>query len=60
MRFLLGDPDGEVTRERERVEGVALTVSTRIRITLGELSKLGPVAVVVAGDHDPSAGDPLS
>lgn len=43
VRFLLGDPDGEVTRERERVEGAALTVSTRIRITLGELAKLGPV-----------------
>ncbi|GGU66979.1 hypothetical protein GCM10010211_35250 [Streptomyces albospinus] len=43
VRFLLGDPEGEVTRQREAVEDVALTVSTRIRITLGELEKLGPV-----------------
>lgn len=41
VRFLLGDPDGEVTRSREQIEDVALTVSTRIRITLEYLSKLG-------------------
>jgi hypothetical protein len=41
VRFLLGDPDGEVTRNRESVEDVALTVSTRIRITLEHLKKLG-------------------
>lgn len=41
VRFLLGDPDGEVTRQRENVEGVALTVSTRIRITLEHLQRLG-------------------
>ncbi|MEV4863395.1 XRE family transcriptional regulator [Streptomyces ossamyceticus] len=41
VRFLLGDPDGEVTRNREAVEDVALTVSTRIRITLEHLGKLG-------------------
>ncbi|WP_322740998.1 XRE family transcriptional regulator [Streptomyces hygroscopicus] len=41
VRFLLGDPDGEVTRNRESVEEVALTVSTRIRITLENLEKLG-------------------
>lgn len=41
VRFLLGDPDGEVTRNRETVEDVALTVSTRIRITLEHLGKLG-------------------
>ncbi|MFE4174476.1 XRE family transcriptional regulator [Streptomyces sp. NPDC056909] len=41
VRFLLGDPDGEVTRQRERIEDVALTVSTRIRITLENLSRLG-------------------
>ncbi|MBO2445529.1 helix-turn-helix transcriptional regulator [Actinomadura barringtoniae] len=40
VRFLVGDPDGEVTRRREAVEGVPLTVGTRIRITLAELSKL--------------------
>ncbi|HEY5834512.1 XRE family transcriptional regulator [Streptomyces sp.] len=41
VRFLLGDPDGEVTRQREAVENVALTVSTRIRITLEHLDRLG-------------------
>lgn len=41
VRFLLGDPDGEVTRQREQIEGVALTVSTRVRITLEHLARLG-------------------
>ncbi|WP_308429801.1 MULTISPECIES: XRE family transcriptional regulator [Streptomyces] len=41
VRFLLGDPDGEVTRNREQVEDVALTVSTRIRVTLEHLGRLG-------------------
>ncbi|MFI8091378.1 helix-turn-helix domain-containing protein [Streptomyces sp. NPDC086080] len=41
VRFLLGDLNGEVTRNREQIEDVALTVSTRIRITLEHLSKLG-------------------
>lgn len=41
IRFLLGDPNGEVTRQREVIEDVALTVSTRIRITLEELAKIG-------------------
>lgn len=40
VRFLLGDPDGEVTRQREQIEDVALSVSTRIRITLEHLAKL--------------------
>ncbi|MGW1463282.1 XRE family transcriptional regulator [Streptomyces sp. NPDC002308] len=43
VRFLLGDPEGEVTRQREIVEDVALTVSTRIRITLEHLDRLGPL-----------------
>ncbi|MDO0938720.1 XRE family transcriptional regulator [Streptomyces sp. DG2A-72] len=43
VRFLLGDPEGEVTRQREVIEDAILTVSTRIRITLGELAKLGPL-----------------
>lgn len=30
VRFLLGDPDGEVTRQREVIEDVALSVGTRI------------------------------
>lgn len=41
VRFLLGDPEGDVTRQREQLEDVALTVSTRIRITLEHLGKLG-------------------
>jgi transcriptional regulator with XRE-family HTH domain len=40
IHFLLGDPDSEVTRRREETERVPLTVSTRIHITLDELSKL--------------------
>lgn len=43
VRFLLGDPDGEVTRQREEIENVALSVSTRIRITLEHLDRLGPL-----------------
>ncbi|GAX54731.1 DNA-binding protein [Streptomyces olivochromogenes] len=41
VRFLLGDPNGEVTRQREVIEDVALTVSTRIHMTLEELRRLG-------------------
>jgi transcriptional regulator with XRE-family HTH domain len=40
VRFLLGDPDSEVTRQREEVEQTSLTVSTRIAVTLDELRKL--------------------
>lgn len=40
VRFLVGDPDSPVTAERERIEAVPLTVSTRIRVTLDELGKL--------------------
>lgn len=40
IRFLIGDPDSEVTRRRELHENVPLTVSTRIRITLAELEQL--------------------
>jgi hypothetical protein len=43
VRFLVGDPDSEVTRHREEVEGVPLTVGARIRITLDELGKLHDV-----------------
>ncbi|MFJ4270196.1 XRE family transcriptional regulator [Streptomyces coelicoflavus] len=43
VRFLLGDPDGDVTRQREVIEGVALTVSTRIRMSLEELARLADV-----------------
>ena len=40
VRFLVGDPESEVTRRREEIEGVPLTVGTRIRITLDALSKI--------------------
>ncbi|MFD9424016.1 MULTISPECIES: DNA-binding protein [unclassified Streptomyces] len=43
IRFLLGDPNGEVTHQRESIEDVALTVSTRIRITLEHLDRMRPV-----------------
>lgn len=54
VRFLLGDPEGEVTRQREVIEDVALSVSTRIRITLGELSRLGAIEGVEARFSAPS------
>lgn len=41
VRFLLGDPEGEVTQQREAIEGVPLTVSTRIRMSLEGLARLG-------------------
>lgn len=40
VRFLLGNPDGEVTRQREAIEDVALSVGTRIRISLEHLGPL--------------------
>ncbi|MFE2823588.1 MULTISPECIES: DUF5919 domain-containing protein [unclassified Streptomyces] len=40
VRFLLGDPDSALTRSREEDEDVALTLSTRIRVTLAELEKI--------------------
>ncbi|MGW4201724.1 XRE family transcriptional regulator [Streptomyces sp. NPDC004726] len=42
VRFLLGDPGGETTTRREDVEDVALKVSTRIRMTLEQLDRIGP------------------
>ncbi|MCX4742483.1 DUF5919 domain-containing protein [Streptomyces antibioticus] len=40
VRFIVGDPDSELTRSREEDEDVALTLSTRIRVTLAELEKI--------------------
>jgi transcriptional regulator with XRE-family HTH domain len=40
VRWLVGDPDSQVTAEREQIESVPLTVSTRIRVSLDELTKL--------------------
>ncbi|ROT31713.1 XRE family transcriptional regulator [Micromonospora sp. HM5-17] len=51
IRFLVGDPDSPTTVERERIEAVPLTVSTRIRVTLDEFAKLRAAAPSVAGRH---------
>ncbi len=48
IRFLIGDPDSDVTRRREDTEAVPLTVSTRIRITLAELEQLKGVSGIEA------------
>lgn len=48
VRFLVGDPDSEVTAARERDEGVPLTLSVRIRVTLAELEKIKDVPGVEA------------
>lgn len=48
IRFLIGDPDSEVTQRREETEAVPLTVSTRIRITLAELDQLKDVQGIEA------------
>jgi hypothetical protein len=40
VRFLLGDPDSEVTRTREMIEAVPLTVSSRIAVSVNELEPL--------------------
>lgn len=52
VRFLVGDPDSEVTRRREEAEGVPLTVGTRIRVTLDELDKLRDVPGIEARFSD--------
>ncbi|MGE7391675.1 XRE family transcriptional regulator [Streptomyces sp. NPDC004126] len=44
IRFLIGDPSSPVTAAREAEEGVPLTLSTRIAVTLNELSKLSDVS----------------
>lgn len=54
VRFLLGDPGGEVTRQREAIEDVTLSVSTRIRITLEHLDRLGPLDGLEARITHPS------
>ncbi|MFI6733207.1 hypothetical protein ACIBI9_09775 [Nonomuraea sp. NPDC050451] len=48
IRFLVGDPESEVTHRREEMENVPLTVSTRIRITLAEIEQLRDVPGVEA------------
>lgn len=52
VRFLLGDPEADATRQREAVEQVALSVSTRIQITLDELKGLDGVEVRFSAPED--------
>ncbi len=52
VRFLLGDPDSDVTRRREEIEGVPLTVGVRIRSTLAEIEALRGVSGVEARFSD--------
>lgn len=52
VRFLVGDPASDVTRRREEIEGVPLTVGTRIRITLDALQRMGDVPGVEARFSD--------
>lgn len=52
VRFLIGDPESEVTRRREEIEAVPLTVGTRIRITLDELSRIPESAGIQARHSD--------
>ena len=40
VKFLLGDPESEITRRREVIEAVPLTVSSRIAISVSELTPL--------------------
>jgi len=41
VRFLMGDPEGEVTLARERIEDTTFKLSARIQITLENLAKVG-------------------
>lgn len=45
VRFLVGDPESEVTHRREAIEAVPLTVGTRIQITLDALRRIEDGAV---------------
>ncbi|WP_370217225.1 DUF5919 domain-containing protein [Kitasatospora sp. GAS1066B] len=56
VRFLLGDPQSATTRQREEIENVALTVSTRIRITLENLAKLAGTSGIEARFSAPEDG----
>jgi transcriptional regulator with XRE-family HTH domain len=47
VRFLLGDPDSPVTRQREAIERAPLTVSSRIGVTFDQLVRLRAEAPAV-------------
>ncbi|GGZ27064.1 transcriptional regulator [Streptomyces inusitatus] len=48
IRFLVGNPESSITRMREEVEDSSFPVSTRIRITLGNLQKLAGIPQIEA------------
>ena len=52
VRFLVGDPASEVTRQREQIEATSLTVSTRIAVTLEQLERLRDVDGIEARFSD--------
>jgi hypothetical protein len=52
VRFLVGDPDSEVTRQREEREATSLTVSTRIAVTMEQLERLRDVEGIEARFSD--------
>jgi hypothetical protein len=52
VRFLVGDPDSEVTSQREQIEATPLTVSTRIAVTLEQLDRLKNVDGIEARFSD--------
>lgn len=54
VRFLLGDPEGDATGRREEVERVALTLGTRIRITLDETAEIPGAEVRFSAADDAS------
>ncbi|MFJ2811258.1 DUF5919 domain-containing protein [Kitasatospora sp. NPDC087271] len=56
VRFLLGDPVSDTTRQREQIEDVTLTVSTRIRVTLENLAKLSGTEGIEARFSAPDDG----
>ncbi|MEO3976422.1 helix-turn-helix transcriptional regulator [Streptomyces sp. CAU 1734] len=48
IRFLVGNPESPITRMREEVEDSSFPVSTRIKITLGNLRKLAEIPQIEA------------
>ncbi|MFJ8477352.1 XRE family transcriptional regulator [Kitasatospora sp. NPDC094011] len=56
VRFLLGDPASDTTRQRERIEDVTLTVSTRIGVTLENLAELSGTDGIEARFSAPEDG----
>ncbi|MBO4205852.1 XRE family transcriptional regulator [Micromonospora echinofusca] len=52
VRFLLGDPESQVTTQRDRIEATPLTLSTRIELTRAEIAKSGaPIPMRYSDRH---------